>query len=163
MFGAHGLSRIAERALDAAVEAIRLVPATDQTNSRLGGMPNLDDRPWPEHNGKPLAFVAQLDLSELARRIPTGGLPTEGLLSFFYAPEWDAPGYDPASRTGWQVYWARQRSNLRELPDNMSPLGQFAAVNVDFMPIVTLPSPRSNAVDLWELSEEESDRYDDLW
>lgn len=55
--------------------------------SRLGGDPDLPPAlAWPQIDGEPLVFVAQLDLAELAHYEAAGELPREGLLSFFYAP-----------------------------------------------------------------------------
>lgn len=55
--------------------------------SRLGGDPDLPpSQPWPEIDGEPLVFVAQLDLADLAEHPEARELPREGLLSFFYAP-----------------------------------------------------------------------------
>jgi hypothetical protein len=53
--------------------------------SWLGGAPKLGSTPWPRDNkGKPLHFLAQLDLSEIAAA--SGGqtaLPTKGAFAFF--------------------------------------------------------------------------------
>jgi hypothetical protein len=55
--------------------------------SRLGGCPDLPaSQAWPELDGTPLVFVAQLDLAALARHPQAGELPDHGLLSFFYDP-----------------------------------------------------------------------------
>src|SRR4051812_44223754 len=49
--------------------------------SRFGGSPDLPMAfKWPERAGKPLSFLAQLDLTEL--RHPE--LPSTGWLAFFY-------------------------------------------------------------------------------
>src|SRR5262245_43438750 len=64
--------------------------------SRVGGVPDLPARfAWPSYQGKHLAFVAQIDLREVARAMPDGPLPQEGQLWFFYA--WDQThwGFDP--------------------------------------------------------------------
>ena len=163
LFAAHRLDRLAQPLLAAALDGIRLVPSSQPTRSRLGGVPDLDDRPWPLHNGAPLAFVAQLDLGELGDRVANTGFPTEGLLSFFYTPEWDAPGYDPASKSGWQVYRITSETTARHIPGTMSSLGYFEPVNVDFKRCATLPSPRSNALDDLGLADDEHKRYEDLW
>lgn len=56
-------------------------------STRLGGAPDLPPTlAWPEVDGVPLVFVAQLDLAELASFDAAAELPREGLLSFFYAP-----------------------------------------------------------------------------
>jgi hypothetical protein len=56
-------------------------------DSRLGGCPDLPPtQSWPEVDGTPLVFVAQLDLAALARHPGASELPDHGLLSFFYDP-----------------------------------------------------------------------------
>lgn len=55
--------------------------------TRLGGEPDLPPtQPWPTVAGVPLTFVAQFDLAELAGYPEARELPSEGLLSCFYAP-----------------------------------------------------------------------------
>jgi hypothetical protein len=55
--------------------------------TRFGGDPDLPrSLVWPEVEGEPLVFVAQLDLAELARWPEARELPSQGLLSCFYAP-----------------------------------------------------------------------------
>jgi len=51
--------------------------------SKLGGCPDLPaGTPWPSRNERPMAFVAQIDLADIAP-LADGELPPGGLLSFF--------------------------------------------------------------------------------
>lgn len=65
---------------------------------KAGGAPDLPtDEPWPEHQGQPLPFVAQLSLSELAGSDPDGELPADGELWFFFdanRSQWGLSGAD---------------------------------------------------------------------
>lgn len=55
--------------------------------SRFGGAPDLPiDWPWPECDGEPMTFVAQIALAELRAFDAANELPAEGTLSFFFAP-----------------------------------------------------------------------------
>lgn len=55
--------------------------------TRLGGSPDLAAGAcWPIFDGRPMAFVAQVNLAEVARLDPSGALPPSGLASFFCAP-----------------------------------------------------------------------------
>jgi hypothetical protein len=55
--------------------------------TRFGGDPDLPPtQAWPTVGGMPLTFVAQFDLAELAAYPEACELPSEGLLSYFYAP-----------------------------------------------------------------------------
>ena len=58
--------------------------AWSATRSWLGGAPRLGGRPWPtDDQERPLCFVAQLDLGEIARAGGPADLPSEGALAFF--------------------------------------------------------------------------------
>ncbi len=53
--------------------------------SKFGGAPDLPaDVVWPEWDGKPLTFMAQINLAELDLRPFNGLLPSTGILLFFY-------------------------------------------------------------------------------
>jgi uncharacterized protein YwqG len=53
--------------------------------SRIGGLPDLPPTmEWPIRNGRPCEFIAQINLSHASPYDPTGLLPKEGLLLFFY-------------------------------------------------------------------------------
>lgn len=59
--------------------------------SKLGGLPDLPlGVPWPSWNDRPLTFVAQFQLAELAPYDTEGALPKSGILSFFYDPDLEA-------------------------------------------------------------------------
>ncbi|MCW1923024.1 DUF1963 domain-containing protein [Luteolibacter arcticus] len=70
------------------VEVIEATPfrsleSLPPTASALGGSPFLPPgTPWPERNGKPMQFLAMLNLAEIAA--PAGALPAAGLLAIFY-------------------------------------------------------------------------------
>lgn len=53
--------------------------------SKLGGEPDLHwSEPWPSQDGRPLHFLGQLRLSEVARHLPKGSLPAKGRISLWY-------------------------------------------------------------------------------
>jgi hypothetical protein len=65
----------------------RHLHAPDWTAARswLGGSPRLGAVPWPRSkaDGRPLPFLAQIDLAEVAAKIGPSPLPTSGALAFF--------------------------------------------------------------------------------
>ncbi len=79
---AAGLSHEhARRIAAAALPAFALRTTRDRVRSHLGGEPELPrDQPWPEVDGRPLAFLASLALDELG---PNDLLPPDGRLLFF--------------------------------------------------------------------------------
>jgi hypothetical protein len=55
--------------------------------TRFGGEPDLPPgESWPEAEGEPMIFVAQLALADLNAYEAARELPEDGLLSFFYSP-----------------------------------------------------------------------------
>ena len=67
--------------------------------SSYGGCPLLQPgENWPTHQGKPLDFLAQINLAEVVDFLPEG-IPPQGLLSFFYAHEqpWGGEAGDQGS------------------------------------------------------------------
>lgn len=58
----------------------------DAAPSWLGGLPRLGDAPWPRgRDGRPMVFLAQMDLGEVAADGPA--LPGRGALAFFIDTE----------------------------------------------------------------------------
>jgi uncharacterized protein YwqG len=79
--------RTVTRDEDGMIIDLREADQLEVGRSRLGGDPDLPPTlAWPQIQGEPLVFVAQLDLAELARYEAATELPRAGLLSFFYAP-----------------------------------------------------------------------------
>lgn len=57
--------------------------------SKLGGKPDLPRKfEWPRRDGKPLAFLAQINLNQLSSKPKVAGLPTHGILYFFSSFGW---------------------------------------------------------------------------
>lgn len=84
--------------------AIVLRKSAERRFSKMGGLPNLPDSlPWPQWKGKPLAFLCQLDLSDLPSAPGLPEFPRTGRLYFFYDPEQSTWGFDPKDKGSWQV------------------------------------------------------------
>lgn len=123
--------------------ALHLRPAKAPAFSRLGGLPALPaDATWPEWRGKPLAFLAQLDLAELHRTLPSF-LPASGQLYFFYDQEQDAWGFAPEDAGAWRVLFspsARAPGSPRRAPAGLDPAFVFKPLAVTAHRIDLLPS-----------------------
>lgn len=81
---------------------------SDRQGSRAGGLPALPPgTEWPTREGIPLAFVAQLDLSEQSASLTAQGFPTTGLLLFFIDLEHEHQiwGDRPSNRDGFRVIY----------------------------------------------------------
>lgn len=87
----------ASAVMNGAGAALRLVPADPSGHrSRFGGVPFLPaGTSWPRRDsGRPLHFLAQLDLREVPRSAATRALPSEGVLAFFYDGDASPPDSD---------------------------------------------------------------------
>src|SRR5262249_28452161 len=93
--------------------------------SKIGGRPDLPDGlSWPAHRGKPLAFLAQVNLAELQGAASPEELPRTGMLWFFSVYGWQVEGdADPQlprgrpTRTWTQILWqADNAARLRRVP-----------------------------------------------
>jgi len=86
----------------------------------LGGAPSLPPHvEWPTWNGKPLAFLAQIDLAETSRHFAPDWAPREGRLLFFYDAAQSTWGFDPADRGSWAVIYTTEPEN----ESSLKPLG----------------------------------------
>jgi hypothetical protein len=71
--------------------------------SHFGGRPDLpEDLVWPRVDGRPLAFLAQIDLADVARVQPAGPLRA-GHLWFFYDAKEQPWGFDASHAGGSRV------------------------------------------------------------
>jgi uncharacterized protein YwqG len=132
--------------------------------SRIGGRPDLPaDLPWPEHDGQPLMFLAQLDLAEVHSVHPSGELPAAGHLWFFYslAQPW---GFDPKDAGGSRVFYRPPGTRLlpAEAPEGLPPDGRFKPCSVSFEAFEDIPEPEDDDPQLGGLDENEADRYVEL-
>jgi uncharacterized protein YwqG len=85
--------------------------------SRIGGLPQLPEScPWPaDDDGKPLAFLCQIDLAELPDLGRELGFPEAGALFFFYCQDQSVWGFDPKDFPKWRVIY------LQDVPSVASP------------------------------------------
>jgi uncharacterized protein YwqG len=102
--------------------------------SRIGGTPDLPgDFEWPTYRGKPLAFVAQLDLAEIRRVLPDGPLPPDGSLWFFFDADQDAAGYSPKHAGGSAAVFRAAGTKLvrTPAPAGATTHGVFRACSIE--------------------------------
>jgi uncharacterized protein YwqG len=72
--------------------------------SKIGGQPHLPpDFVWPQYQDKPLAFLAQFNLEDIAPFDAENKLPHSGILFFFYEGGEEVWGYDPKDKDGFKV------------------------------------------------------------
>lgn len=116
-------SQLLEKLADNQIE-LRL---TEEKNfpagiSKFGGNPDLPKGfEWPHYNGRPLSFLAQIDLKEAAKYDIRRLLPENGTLSFFYDIEEQPWGYDPKDIGCSKVLYFPEGTELvrTSAPDDM--------------------------------------------
>lgn len=136
--------------------------------SHIGGLPDLpDDMKWPMHrNGKSLAFLAQINLGEIAQKEWLSEFPTEGLLYFFSVLGWQQEGdADPdlpkdKDSTDWTrvLYAPNGKSRLKQT-EPPGAVNTFPAVAVEFLPQLTIPTDPREPVFEAKWSGEAKDKY----
>lgn len=73
-------------------------------DSKIGGLPDLPAGvSWPELNGQPQSFIAQIRLADARKFDSEGLLPAQGMLWFFYDASQQTFGEQPEDRNGWRV------------------------------------------------------------
>jgi uncharacterized protein YwqG len=94
--------------------ALRFRKVAGATTSYMGGLPKLPQTiDWPQKDGRPLSFLATIDLSAVAKFELTPWLPDCGHLLFFYDVEEQPWGFDPQDRGAWSVIYAEEQSEDR--------------------------------------------------
>jgi uncharacterized protein YwqG len=125
---------------------------------KTGGRPDLGpNTKWPEWNGEPLAFLAQLDLAQLREYEVCSTLPPTGLLLFFYEQAQATRGNTPTDRDGWRVLYEPESAVLgrRAFPDGLKI--RFPACHLRHREVSSLPEDSSSALADLDLSDVELD------
>ncbi len=110
--------------------------------SKLGGLPNFPSGlGWPKWKGKPLSFLAQLELAELPKRDCLAGLPAVGRLYFFYDQEQSTWGFDPADVGSWRVIYSigAPLNVPQKAPVGLAEEFVFQEKFVEFREITSIP------------------------
>lgn len=89
-----------------------LLKEGDRAIVRLGGRPYLPSGvDWPHGEGRPLAFLAQINLAGIRRVGGPDWLPEKGVLHVFYDAENQPWGYKPADKDGWAVLYTTKMAS----------------------------------------------------
>lgn len=151
-----GLMRLSVRLL------VEQVPDHRLGASRLGGRPDLPaSTAWPDWDGVPLAFVAQIELDDVHSFDPAHVLPARGLLSFFYETTTAVWGNDPKDRGGWAVLFTPPGAELvrHEPPPGLHVGGRFEPLLLRPSPTFTFVPCESAELEALGLSPEETFTY----
>jgi len=117
---------------------------------RIGGLPDLPlGVHWPEVNGKPLGFVGQFNLAEIALFDKERLLPSSGFLFFFYDVDQNAWGGDPNDKDHWRVlFHSSSAADLRRIgvPAKLKEPEIWRQCRVRFSTQVTVPDEPPHGV-----------------
>lgn len=145
--------------------------------SKIGGVPDLPTEwDWPTYKHKPLAFLAQINLSQIPQAIDKNPLPDIGILYFFSVHGWLQDDGDVHPDLPWEdsehpdfsrvLLFTGNNSDLRR---RQKPVGikTFKAASVEYVPFLTLPRTsdycRDPAVAHLPWTEGEFERFVDLF
>jgi uncharacterized protein YwqG len=148
-------------------DAISVAKSDAVTKSYFGGRPPLSAHyAWPTRNGRPLAFLACIDCSELPRSADLDWLPSSGLLLFFYDLKDQPWGFDPKDRGGSATVYVPaaevgDRSSLATPPVPLDADSVLPQRHVAFHLTKFPPSWESPELKALGLKQAEMDRFMD--
>ncbi|MBO0823759.1 MAG: DUF1963 domain-containing protein [Actinobacteria bacterium] len=168
---AAGLGRFANALIQMTRSSIRLiadrtVPTETMNTSRLGGMPDLPATThWPTNDGKPLSFIAQVNLAEVAPYDLEAVLPKDGLLSFFYEAVAQPWGFDPADHGSAAVLYTPPNAGTerRSHPAGLTSEGVFPSIGLRSRAELTFAPWESFVVEALGMSRDEGFAYADTF
>lgn len=137
--------------------------------TKIGGLPDLPEGvEWPiHHSGKPLAFLAQINLSNVSRTIRMTDLPECGILYFFSVYGWKVEeDSDPQlprekSEKGWtQVLFEPNADAVLQRRNCPEEVNGFTAASAELVSTISLPDGNGAMVQALNWTEDETERYD---
>lgn len=144
---------------------IRIEKSDADTLSKIGGLPTTSAAfKWPQWNGMPLAFLCQINLSEIPRTEAARRLPPEGMLYVFYDQEQRTWGFDPKDRGSWKILYINDSHDLNpvQAPPGLGKAFIYSEKFVRFSEVSTYPDGQDERIDKLDLDEEQFDDYFEL-
>lgn len=139
-----------------------------ETGSKIGGKPAVPaDFIWPEYNGKgdcddecvkrPLSFMAQINLEDIAEYDTENLLPKTGVLSFFYDLITMRWGFEPTDKGAARVFYFHDKTALsaKDFPQNMEEEACVPELKINFEKHISLAYPDDFYLDDFDWDEYE--------
>ena len=143
--------------------AIQVLVQKHASLSHFGGSPGLPvNTPWPEKDGKKLAFLARVSLAEAQRASHIPWLPDTGALLFFYDMDEQPWGFDPRDRGRWAVLHV---PDFVDRPADSHGDSESSAIrfrSMGFRRIDSFPPHEREAVASLNLTDEEREIYGEI-
>lgn len=162
-------SVISKQELAARVEnlkrpSIRLLACDEVSRTKFGGLPLVqsEDFVWPLSQGKPMAFLAQLDLAQIAQVHQFEWLDHCGVLLFFYDVVEMPWGYDPQDRGKWRVIYQQAPDIVADFPAELSEELQIKECFLKPVCVDVWPCLEHESVESLQLDDDEADLYIEL-
>jgi uncharacterized protein YwqG len=173
LLSAAGLGRIAPLLEPLLAGSLRLkTKAADEQRlapgaTKLGGLPDLPaGAAWPQWNGVPLGFVAQIHLDELRADPVAQALPDSGWLYFFYDARQQAFGDQVSDRGAWQVLYqpgmATSGPKRQAAPGGLPNESRFKPCAVECSVEWTLPQRPPVFAPKLDWTPDEQHKYEDF-
>jgi uncharacterized protein YwqG len=141
----------------------RLQEGADPRASRLGGMPLVPEPwAWPRLDDEPMLFVGQINCAELPASPSASVLPSRGLISFFAEHD-----YIHCCTAGRQIqccavfHWP-DIDRLTMSSEPIEDFEQLRSCGLAFYDTWSLPGPRSLAIYVLGLDDDQGRRYAEL-
>ena len=134
--------------------------------SKIGGVPDLPPgQKWPEWNGLPQSFVAQIRLSDVTTADANHWLPQQGMLWFFYDAKQETYGDDPKNAGDWKVFYSADTQHLERatVPDTLPKEARFKASTVKPKSDLTMAQQPQLEVAQLKWSDTDQEHYDTVY
>lgn len=128
--------------------------------SKLGGLPDLpEDVEWPSLNGRPFAFIGQINLTDIKFSVKDNLLQQRGILYFFFSTsqsDYQLQSLEDLHKT---IFYKGDLSDLKTIdyPLNYDEKAKFRASKVDFFEFYSLPSYNNYKIKNLNLCDEDED------
>ncbi len=152
----YKLGHVAQSIYDVSKNCVRIkkTQLTDQSlpvgASKIGGNPDVpNDFEWPYWRNSFLAFLLQINLSELQTAQRFDDLPESGVIAFFFEYNHESKWFDPEDRESYQVYFFDSAELLVRTKSPEHPKHEFSykSAGIEFEVRCCFPHPFSDSLD----------------
>jgi uncharacterized protein YwqG len=131
----------------------------DFTFSRIGGYPPILKNNWPSFEGKPLTFLAQICLGQIAEM--NNILPKNGILSFFIKTD-DIGSRYPVKKDEFKVIYIQNPAEIEPVKKEIVEIDTLTEREISFFEYYTTPLFQEKIIEKEKITDEELEILDDL-